>query len=70
MVTRVGEVKVGDARSLVSHLHRAALIRRDQGRVVDSPGNKLLAEFASAVDAVRCAAEVQRAFQWTWRATG
>ncbi len=63
MVTSVGEVKVGDARSLVSHLHRAALLRRHQGRGVGSPGDNLLAEFASAVDAVRCAAEVQRALQ-------
>jgi len=28
--------------------------------VVDSPGDNLLAEFASAVDAVRCAVELQR----------
>ena len=35
------------------------LIQRHRGRVVDSPGDNLLAEFASAVDAVRCAVEVQ-----------
>ena len=29
------------------------------GRVVDSPGDNLLAEFVSAVDAVRCALEIQ-----------
>jgi len=29
------------------------------GRVVDSPGDNLLAEFPSAVDAVRCAVEIQ-----------
>lgn len=31
-----------------------------RGRVVDSPGDNLLAEFASVVDAVQCAAEIQR----------
>jgi len=35
------------------------LIQQYRGRVVDSPGDNLLAEFASAVDAVRCAVEVQ-----------
>ena len=37
-----------------------ALIQHHRGRVVDSPGDNLLAEFASAVDAVRCAVEIQR----------
>ena len=36
------------------------LIRQYRGRVVDSPGDNLLAEFASVVDAVRCAVEIQR----------
>jgi adenylate cyclase len=31
------------------------------GRVVNAPGDSILAEFASVVDAVRCAAELQRA---------
>lgn len=35
-------------------------VRHHWGRVVDSPGDNLLAEFASAVDAVRSAAEIQR----------
>ena len=38
----------------------ALLIRQSNGRVVDSPGDELLAEFPSAVDAVRCAVEIQR----------
>ena len=37
-----------------------ALIQQHQGRVVDSPGDNLLAEFASAVDAVQSAVEIQR----------
>ena len=36
------------------------LIQQHRGRVVDSPGDNLLAEFASVVDAVRCAVEIQR----------
>src|SRR5215510_4899947 len=41
-------------RTLIS-----SLIQRHRGRVVDSPGDNLLAEFASVVDAVRCAVEIQ-----------
>ncbi|MBW1735807.1 MAG: CHASE2 domain-containing protein [Deltaproteobacteria bacterium] len=39
------------------------IIRDHRGRVVDSPGDNLLAEFSSAVDAVRCATEIQDALQ-------
>jgi adenylate cyclase len=35
------------------------LIQKSRGRVVDSPGDNLLAEFVSVVDAVRCAVEIQ-----------
>ena len=35
------------------------LIKKHQGRVVDSPGDNLLAEFASVVNAVRCAVKIQ-----------
>jgi len=35
------------------------LIQQHRGRIVDSPGDNLLAEFASVVDAVRCAADIQ-----------
>jgi TolB-like protein/class 3 adenylate cyclase/Flp pilus assembly protein TadD len=38
----------------------ATLIQRFRGRVVDAPGDNLLAEFASVVDAVNCAVEIQR----------
>ena len=41
-------------RSLMSDL-----IQHHSGRVVDNPGDNLLAEFGSAVDAVECAVEVQ-----------
>ena len=38
----------------------SALIQQYRGRVIDSPGDNLLAEFASVVDAVQCAVEVQK----------
>jgi TolB-like protein len=34
-------------------------IQQHRGRVVDSPGDNLLAEFTSVVDAVQCAVEIQ-----------
>ena len=37
-----------------------ALVNQHKGRVVDSPGDNVLAEFASVVDAVRCAVETQK----------
>jgi len=37
-----------------------ALIKQHRGRVVDAPGDNLLAEFVSVVDAVQCAVEIQR----------
>jgi len=40
----------------------AALIKQHRGRVIDSPGDNLLAEFASVVDAVQCAVAVQKEF--------
>jgi adenylate cyclase len=37
-----------------------ALIRQHRGRVVDAPGDNLLADFASVVDAVQCGVAIQR----------
>lgn len=37
----------------------AGVVQKHRGRVVDSPGDNLLAEFGSVVDAVRCAVEIQ-----------
>jgi adenylate cyclase len=39
------------------------LIGQHGGRVVDAPGDNLLAEFASVVDAVQCAVEIQKEIQ-------
>ncbi|MGO8760546.1 MAG: adenylate/guanylate cyclase domain-containing protein [Desulfobaccales bacterium] len=36
------------------------LIQQHRGRVVDSPGDNILAEFASVVDAVQCAVAIQK----------
>ena len=41
----------------------ASLIKQHRGRVVDSPGDNVLAEFSSVVDAVQCAVAVQNEFQ-------
>jgi adenylate cyclase len=39
------------------------LIKQYRGRVVDSPGDNLLAEFASVVDAVQCGVAIQKELQ-------
>ena len=41
----------------------ASLIKQHRGRVVDSPGDNVLADFSSVVDAVQCAVAVQNEFQ-------
>ena len=46
---------IKEYRSIMSHC-----IEQHNGRVVDSPGDNLLSEFASAVDAVQCAVEIQK----------
>jgi len=38
----------------------AELVQGFRGRVVDAPGDNILAEFSSVVDAVNCAVEIQR----------
>jgi adenylate cyclase len=40
-----------------------SLIKQHRGRVVDSPGDNLLAEFGSVVDAVQCAVSIQKEIQ-------
>jgi class 3 adenylate cyclase/protein-S-isoprenylcysteine O-methyltransferase Ste14 len=54
------EDEVATVRTLQVHReHIAGLVRQHRGRVVDSPGDNLLAEFPSALDAARCAIEIQ-----------
>ena len=40
-----------------------SLIKQHRGRVVDSPGDNILAEFASVVDAAQCAVSIQKELQ-------
>src|SRR5207247_7223117 len=57
----MGENEVATGRTLTAYREvMATLIRERRGRVVDASGDNLLAEFASVVDAVECAAEIQR----------
>ena len=46
---------LGDSKEVMSKL-----ILQYRGRVVDAPGDNLLAEFASVVDATECAVKIQR----------
>jgi adenylate cyclase len=56
--------EVGTVRILQAHReHLSRLVCQHRGRVVDSPGDNLLAEFPSALDAVRSAVEIQRALE-------
>jgi adenylate cyclase len=56
----MGEDEEATVRTLTSYREMMSkLIQKHQGRVVDSPGDNLLAEFASVLDAVRCAVEIQ-----------
>ncbi|MGD9046027.1 MAG: adenylate/guanylate cyclase domain-containing protein [Desulfobacterales bacterium] len=41
----------------------ASLIKQHRGRIVDSPGDNILAEFSSVVDAVQCAVAMQNEIQ-------
>ena len=60
----MGEDEVATVRTLTAHREvMSALIREHRGRVVDSPGDNLLAEFASVVDALEGAVAVQQALK-------
>ena len=57
----MGDDEMATIRTLTAYRELiSGLIRKRRGRVVDSPGDNLLAEFASAVDAVEGAVEIQR----------
>jgi len=56
----MGEDEDSTVRTLTAYRNLiSSLIERYHGRVVDSPGDNLLAEFGSVMDAVRCAVEIQ-----------
>jgi adenylate cyclase len=57
----MGEDELATIETLTSHKEiMRKLIRQFRGRVVDSTGDNLLAEFTSVVDAVQSAVEVQQ----------
>ena len=58
----MGEEEEGTHQRLQAHFSELVYpkIEEHRGRVVKNTGDGLLAEFASVVDAVRCAAEIQR----------
>ncbi|MGE0824180.1 MAG: adenylate/guanylate cyclase domain-containing protein [Candidatus Binatia bacterium] len=57
----MGDDEVATIRTLTAYREvMTSLILQHRGRVVDSPGDNLLAEFASVVDAVQGAVAVQR----------
>jgi adenylate cyclase len=56
----MGEDEEATVRTLTTYRQvLTTLIQQHNGKVVDSPGDNLLAEFASVVDAVRCAVAIQ-----------
>jgi len=58
----MGEDEEATIRTLTAHRGvMARLIQQYRGRVVDDPGDNLLAEFGSVVDAVQGAVAIQRA---------
>ena len=57
----MGEDEVGTIQTLNTYKEvMANLIQQHHGRVVDAPGDNLLAEFGSVVDAVQCGVEIQK----------
>jgi class 3 adenylate cyclase len=54
----MGEDEMSTIRTLTAYREAmTTLIQQYRGRVVDAPGDNLLAEFSSVVDAVQCAVE-------------
>jgi adenylate cyclase len=57
----MGEDEAATVRTITEYRQVIfSLISDHHGRVVDSPGDNILAEFASVVDAVQCAVEIQK----------
>jgi adenylate cyclase len=57
----MGEDEKGTVRILNAYKEiMSGLIQHHRGRVVDAPGDNVLAEFGSVVDAVECAVEIQK----------
>ncbi len=57
----MGENEAATVKTLANYREiMASLIKQHRGRVVDSPGDNVLAEFVSVVDAVQCAVAIQK----------
>jgi adenylate cyclase len=57
----MGDDEAATVRTIIEYREAiASAVTRHGGRVVDAPGDNVLAEFASVVDAVQCAVEIQR----------
>ncbi len=60
----MGEDEAQTVKTLTAYREiMTELIKQHWGRVIDSPGDNLLAEFTSVVDAVQCSVAVQRELQ-------
>src|SRR5215470_9186257 len=60
----MGDDEAATIRTLTAYREAmTTLILQHRGRVVDSPGDNLLAEFASAVEALQAAVEIQQELQ-------
>jgi adenylate cyclase len=56
----MGEDEAETVKTLTAYMKiMGELIQQHRGRVIDSPGDNLLAEFGSVVDAVQCGVAVQ-----------
>ena len=57
----MGDDEEATVRTITSYRTAIAdLVQQFRGRVVDTPGDNILTEFTSVVDAVNCAVEIQR----------
>ncbi len=60
----MGDDEVATVRAITAYRGViASAVAGHGGRVVDAPGDNVLAEFASVVDAVQCAVDIQRELQ-------
>jgi len=60
----MAEDEEATVKTLMEHRETiSGLILDHRGRVVDAPGDNILAEFGSVVDAVKCAVQIQQALK-------
>jgi len=64
----MGENETGTVKTLTAYRKvMGEVVSQHRGRIIDSPGDNMLAEFASVVDAVQCAVAAQNEFK-EWNA--